>query len=179
MIRAFVIACAAALVATAVAATTAGAAAKTMVFRNTFTDSNPTDSSCGIDGSSVIKFQDVTQVYADGTAKDEVNFKFVFTSDATGKSFEISAAVMEQGAGPILNPDGTVTFISTFKGLPQKLKIPNGPILTRDAGNVTITQTYDPTTGDLVSQTISPDDGPHPSLADPNLFCDVIVSALT
>jgi hypothetical protein len=63
--------------------------------------------------------------------------------------------------------------------LPRKLKITNGPILTRDAGYVTITQTFDPATGDLVSQTISPDHGPHPSLADPALFCDVIVSART
>jgi hypothetical protein len=179
MTRAFAFAFAAALVLVAVAASGAGAAGKTMVFHNSFTDSNPTDDACGIAGASTIKFQDITQVYADGTTKDEVNFKYVFTSDATGKSFEITAAVMEQGAGPILNPDGTVTFISSFKGLPQKLKVPNGPLLTRDAGNVTLTQTFDPTTGNLVSQSISPDHGPHPSLADPNLFCNVIVSALT
>jgi hypothetical protein len=58
-------------------------------------------------------------------------------------------------------------------------KIPNGPILTRDAGYVTIYETFDPNTGDLISQTLSPDHGPHPSLADPSLFCDVVVAALT
>jgi hypothetical protein len=171
----------AAIVASAIVGLTVSgtAAASTMVFHDTFSDAQQDDNQCGIDGSSVVQGQDITQVYADGTTRVEVNFKYVFTSGATGKSFEISAAVQETGAGPIVNPDGTVSFVSTFKGVPQKLKIPNGPILTRDAGYVTIYQTFDPNTGDLISQTLSPDHGPHPSLADPSLFCDVIVAALT
>jgi hypothetical protein len=179
MRRGFAVAFAAAVVLAGLAASATTAAGNTMVFHDTFSDANPDANQCGIDGSSVVHGQDITQVYADGTARVEVNFKYVFTSSATGKSFEISAAVQETGAGPIFNPDGTVSFVSTFKGLPQKLKVPNGPILTRDAGYVTIYETFDPNTGDLVSQTLSPDHGPHPSLADPGLFCDVIVAALT
>jgi hypothetical protein len=116
--------------------------------------------------------------YADGTSKSEVHFSYVFTSAATGKSIRISGSD-ESSATATENGDGTITFVFTFKGLPQKLSIPNGPTLTRDAGNVTITQTFDEATGDLISQVISPLHGPHPSLADPNLFCDVIVPALT
>ena len=78
------------------------------------------------------------------------------------------------------NGDGTVTFVSVFKGLAEKLRIPNGPTLTRDAGDVTIYQTFDTATDDFVPQVISPLHGPHPDLlSGGTLFCDVIVPALT
>jgi hypothetical protein len=67
----------------------------------------------------------------------------------------------------------------------EKLKLPNGPILSRDAGLVTFDGIYDPTTGDLLSETISAEKGPHPELDSGGdfgggaLFCDVIVPALS
>jgi len=119
------------------------------------------------------------QSFANGTAKAEVRLKYVFTSAATGKSFVISGAAEEPGTATD-NSDGTITFVSTFRGLPEKLSILNGPILFRDAGNLTISQIYDIATGNLISQVASRENGPHPGFDSGGaLFCDVIVPALT
>jgi hypothetical protein len=59
---------------------------------------------------------DNIQVFADGTFKDQFRQNLVFTSAATGKSVEIFVAEQFVGTGPIDNGDGTVTFVSTFKG---------------------------------------------------------------
>jgi hypothetical protein len=82
-----------------------------------------------------------------------------------------------------VNADGTLTFITTYTGLPEKLSITGGPTLSLDAGVVTLTQTFSVDENDdfvLVSQDVSGEHGPHPDLAsDFELFCDVIVPALT
>jgi hypothetical protein len=155
----------------------AGAAPIVSHFHDSFSDSNPDANLCGIDGSSVATVVVNAQEYADGSSMAEVHFDFVFTSAATGKSIQIFGADRNGGTATD-NGDGTITFVSTFKGMPQKLKIPNGPTLSRDAGYVTLVETFDDATGDLISRLISPNRGPHPSLADPDLFCDVIVPAL-
>jgi hypothetical protein len=105
----------------------------------------------------------------------------VFTSAATGKTVVLFAANQFVGDGPpIDNGDGTITFVSTFKGLPEKVKLPNGRVLLRDAGFVSFNDTFDATTGDFLGTTISPENGPHPDLdSDGALFCDVIVPALS
>lgn len=162
----------------AVMASSAPAAARTVHFHSPINDSNPADNVCGIDGSSVVTGVIDEQDFGDGTSMAEVRFAYVFTSAATGKSIQISGASQQSGTATE-NGDGTITFVSTFKGLPQKLSIANGPTLSRDAGYVTFIQTFDEATGDLISQVLSPLHGPHPSLADPNLFCDVLVPALT
>ena len=160
-------------------ASTAGAAPLVDRFHGTFSDTFP-DNICGIDGTSVVSGMDNIQVFADGTFKDEFRLNQVFTSAATGKSVLLFAANQFVGAGPIDNGDGTVTFTSTFKGLPEKLKLPNGPVLSRDAGFVTFNDTFDATTGDFLGETISPENGPHPDLDSGfTLFCDVIVPALS
>ena len=156
-----------------------GAAPLVDRFHGTFSDTFP-DNICGIDGTSVVSGMDNIQVFADGTFKDEFRLNQVFTSAATGKSVLLFAANQFVGAGPIDNGDGTVTFTSTFKGLPKKLKLPNGPVLSRDAGFVTFNDTFDATTGDFLGETISPENGPHPDLDSGfTLFCDVIVPALS
>ena len=86
-------------------------------------------------------------------------------------------------ADAIQNADGTITFINTYKGLPEKLSIAGGPTLSRDAGTVTIAMTFLPLpNGDLqfVSQTVSGEHGPHPDLDSGfELFCNVLIPALT
>src|SRR6266849_8806132 len=135
------------------------------------------DNICGIDGTSVQRFVDDFQVFANNTFKDQFRGDTVFTSTASGKSVEIFAAQQASGpTDPIDNGDGTITFITTFKGLPELLRIPNGPLLSRDAGNVTLYQTFNATTGDFISTTFSGEKGPHPDPAsDFALFCDAIV----
>jgi len=78
------------------------------------------------------------------------------------------------------NGDGTITFTETHKGLMEKLKLPNGAVLSRDAGLVTFNDTFNAATGEFLGQTISPENGPYPDLdSGAALFCDVIVPALT
>ena len=66
------------------------------------------------------------------------NFDETFTADGSGK--QVLSSGVEQVTGPFNptnNGNGTITETFTFKGLPMKVKIPNGPTLVRDAGNVT------------------------------------------
>jgi hypothetical protein len=163
----------------ALMASTTGAAPIVSHFHGTFSDTFP-DNICGIDGTTVVSGMDNIQEFADGTFKDQFRQNAVFTSAATGKSVEIFVAQQFTGVGPIDNGDGTITFVSTFKGLPEMLKLPNGPILSRDAGFVSFNDTFDATTGEFLGETISPENGPHPDLDSGfALFCDVIVPALT
>ena len=141
------------------------------------------DELCGIQGTSTVNVVDNFKLYADGTFLDTSRVRQVFTAE-NGKSVVILAAGQVTGpAEPIQNADGTITFINTFKGLPEKLSIAGGPTLSRDAGVVTQTITLRPLpNGDLefVSQTFSGEHGPHPDLESGfELFCDVLTPALT
>jgi len=168
-----------AVVSLAVMASSASSAPIVEQFHGTFSDTFQ-DNVCGIDGTTVVSGMDNIQVFADGTFKDEFRQNYVFTSAATGKSVLLFVAQQFIGTGPIDNGDGTVTFTSTFKGLPEKVKLPNGRVLLRDAGFVTFNDTFDATTGDFLGTTISPENGPHPDLDSGfTLFCDVIVPALS
>jgi hypothetical protein len=139
------------------------------------------DNICGIPGMSVARGVDNFQVFADNTIKDNVTLNQVFTATASGKSVRIHVAEQfTSNDEPIDNGDGTVTFVQTFKGLPEQLKIKNGPVLSRDAGVVTFTRIFDATTFAFISQTVSGEKGPHPDLdSDFAVFCDVLIPALT
>ena len=161
-----------------------GLAAAPIVNEHTrFSETFP-DEICGIPGSSTISVVDNFKVFGDGTFLDTSSFKLVFTAAGTGKQIQISSAGQVSGlAEPIDNGDGTITFVNTFKGLPQKLSIHKGPTLLRDAGNVTIATTFfvNPD-GSLtfVSDTVLSQHGPHPDLDSGfEAFCDVLVPALT
>jgi hypothetical protein len=157
----------------------AGAARIVQQFHGTFSDVNPVDNQCGIAGSSYDSGMDNIQVFADGTFKDQFTLKYVFTSDATGKSFEIHVAQQQTSTLETVNPDGSMTFVDTFIGLPEQIKIPHGPVLSRDAGNVTFLDTFD-ADGNFLSRTVVDEKGPHPDLdSDFTLFCDVIVPAIS
>jgi hypothetical protein len=159
------------------------AAGPTVNEHSRFTDTFP-DEICGIAGTSTIEVVDNFRLYDDGTFLDTARFRQVFTADDSGKQVQISSAGQVSGPfDPIDNGDGTITFINTFKGLPEKLSIPGGPTLLRDAGNVTIGQTFFvELNGDLtfVSRTVFSEKGPHPDLDSGfEAFCNVLVPALT
>ena len=139
------------------------------------------DNFCGIPGTSVARGVDNFTLYANNRFKDNFTLTQTFTATASGKSVRIHVAQQVTGTDqPIDNGDGTVTFVNTFKGLPEQLKIKNGPVLSRDAGVVTFTQIFDATTGDFISQTVSGEKGPHPDLnSDFAVFCNVLIPALT
>jgi hypothetical protein len=136
---------------------------------------------CGIDGTIVEHDMIELQAYADGTLRFEIHSVQVFTSEATGKSVESFSSQQQTNVSPpIVNGDGTTTtLLFMFTGLEQKLKIPDGPNLVRDAGPITFALTFD-ANGTLISQLIASEKGPHP-LADSGfaLFCDVLVAAVS
>ena len=76
-----------------------------------------------------------------------------------------------------------MTFVQTAHGLSHQFRLLNGRLLIRDAGTSTVAATF--TVDDdgeviaFVSQSISGLHGPHPSLTDPEHFCEVLVDALT
>lgn len=160
------------------------AAAPVVNDHSTFSDTFP-DNICGVSGTSTINVVDNFKLYADGTFRDTAVFRLVFTAD-NGKQVQIFSAGQVTGLDePIHNADGTITFVNTFKGLPEKLSIPNGPTLSRDAGVVTLTTTLRPNPGPeggflFVSRTVSGEKGPHPDLDSGfAAFCDVVGPALT
>jgi len=77
---------------------------------------------------------------------------------------EFGAGQATGPAEPIQKADGTITFMNTFKGLPEKLSIAGRPT-TRDAGVATLGTTFRPLpNGDLefVSRSFYGEHGPPP-----------------
>jgi len=171
----YVLAAVAALTVTAVGS----AARPEMQSHESFTDSFD-DAFCGIAGTSVVRGVDNLTVYGDNTFSDRFELIQTFTAE-NGKSIRLHAAQHVTGTwDPIDNGDGTVTFVNTFKGMPEQVKLENGRVLLRDAGVVTFTDLVDATTDELISQTVSGEKGPHPDLDSGfEAFCDVVVPALS
>jgi len=162
-----------------------GGASAAAPIDNEHTSSTKTfpDAVCDIPGTSVVNVVDNFKLYADGTFHETSRFRQVFTAE-NGKSVVIFSAGQVTGINdPIQNADGTVTFINTYKGLPEKLSIRHGPTLSRDAGVATVATTFRPLGDDdfeFVSQTFSGIHGPHPELESGfEVFCDVLTPALT
>ena len=158
-----------------------GAAARPVIHEHENFNDTFADSICDIPGTSVVRGVDNFTLYPDNRFKDEFELHQTFTATASGKSLVFHVAQNQTGNDePIDNGDGTITFVSTFKGLPEKIKLPNGRVLTRDAGNVTITTVLDAQTFELVSSSVSGEKGPHPDLdSDFELFCNIVEPALT
>jgi hypothetical protein len=171
-----------ALALTIAASGSASAAAPIVNEHNSFTDTFP-DELCGIQGTSTVSGVDNFKLFADNTFLDTSTFRQVFTA-GNGKSVVIHSAGQVTGPNdPIQDADGTITFIRTIRGLPEKLSVAGGPTLSRDAGVVTLADTFLPLpNGDLqfVSETVSGEHGPHPDLDSGfELFCNVLIPALT
>ena len=154
-----------------------------------FTDGPFPDQICGIDGASTVKGVDNFSIRGN-TFADNFEAMQVFTATASGKSVVLHTGQQSSGfldpISRIDHGDGTetVTFLNTFKGLPEQLRILHGPVLLRDAGVVTIAATFVHTIGTdqyvFVSRSVSGLHGPHPDLtSDFTAFCDVLIPALT
>jgi hypothetical protein len=160
----------------------ASAAAPTVNEHTSSTETFP-EEICGVPGTSTLSVVDNFKLFADGTFLDTISSREVFTAES-GKSVVISVDRQASGpADPIQNADGTITFITTYTGLPEKLSIYHGPTLLLNAGTATIANTFRPLpNGDLefVSMTVSGEHGPQPDLDSGfELFCDVLTPALT
>jgi hypothetical protein len=147
-------------------------------FHDHFTESF-SDEICGIPVDVEIVVTDNFFLYADDSFKDTSSFRATFTNPVNGKSVNLSSAGQIRGSAIVDEEAGTVTFVTTFKGLPEKIQTDNGPVLLRDAGIATFIDTFDLETGEFISSDVIIK-GPHPDLeSDFTLFCEVISEALT
>jgi hypothetical protein len=149
-------------------------------FHDHFTESF-SDEICGIPVDVDLVVTDNFFLYADDSFKDTSSFSSTVTNPTNGKSVVISSAGLVSGPAPIVDEEaGTITFFTSFKGLPEKIQTANGRVLLRDAGVVTFADTFDLETGDFISSEITVNKGPHPELdSDFTLFCEVVSEALT
>jgi hypothetical protein len=148
-------------------------------FHDHFTESF-SDEICGIAVDVEVVVTDNFFLYADGSFKDTSSFQATFTNPETGQSVVVSSAGQVTGPPPVVDEEaGTITFLVSFKGLPEKIQTAQGPVLLRDAGVITFADTFDLETGEFISsETIIK--GPHPEAeSDFTLFCEVITGALT
>jgi hypothetical protein len=172
-----------ALVVGAVALPTRALAGAPEIFHGSFSDAFDDVDVCGI----------TVDIRSEGVFTDKVFFdssgNFVrFMSTVSGKTTFTAAdgrAVVLQFANqfvdgtPIIDEAaGTITFVTTYQGLPEKLQTAGGPVLLRDAGVITFADTFDLVTGDFISsETIVK--GPHPEAdSDFLAFCEVFTEAL-
>jgi hypothetical protein len=149
-------------------------------FHDHFTDSF-SDEVCGIPVDVDLVVTDNFFLYADGSFKDTSSFRATFTNPVNGKSVVVSSAGQITGPPPIVDEEaGTITFLTSFKGLPEKIQTAQGRVLLRDAGIITFADTFDLETGEFISSEITVNKGPHPEAdSDFTLFCEVISEALT
>ena len=135
---------------------------------------------CGVSGTITVHGTSVFRETSEGFFASGT-FWADFVAD-TGKSATIFAAGPTTGTAPVIDEEaGTVTFYTTFRGLPEKLSITNGPTLTRDAGTVTFVDVFEYTgdpenpVGDFISSDLADIHGPHPDLlSNFEVFCDVL-----
>ena len=172
-----------ALVVGAVALPARALAGAPEIFHGSFSDTFDDVDVCGI----------TVDIRSEGVFTDKVFFddsgNFVrFTSTVSGKTTYTAAdgrAVVVQfanlfvdGTSIIDEAAGTITFFTTYKGLPEKIQTAGGSVLLRDAGLITFANTFDLVTGDFISsETIVK--GPHPEAdSDFLAFCEVLTEAL-
>ena len=147
-----------------------------------FSDTHPTNV-CGFSGTVAVHGTSVFRDTGDGTFFASGNVFAVFTAD-NGKSSTLSFHGPSRQTSPAVidEQEGTVTIMTTYGGVFEKLSITHGPTLTRDAGTVTFVDVYEYTgdpnnpVGDFISETVSDLHGPHPDLQSGG--CEVLVPYL-
>jgi hypothetical protein len=148
-------------------------------FHDHFTGSDSGVDICGITVDVDFVVTDNFFVYADDSFKDTSSVMLTFTNPVNGKAIVVSNAGQIVDPPPIIDEAaGTITFTTSFKGLPEKIQTAQGPLLLRDAGVATFVDTFDLETGEFLSGEVIVK-GPHPELdSDFTLFCEVISEAL-
>ncbi len=148
-------------------------------FDDTFTDNicglDVAGEAIGVDNFSPV-FDSVGNLIA---FKDTSQVKVTYARN--GKSLVVASAGQHTFTA-VGNFSGLVTFTDTFKGLPERIFVPKGPVITRDAGIITFQNVVDFSTnpnGDLISSAVLVNKGPHPEAdADFTLFCEVFTQVL-
>ena len=73
----------------------------------------------------------------------------------------------------------TITFIGSYKSLPELIKGAHGQTQVRDAGIIAFIDVFDLDTFDLISSDVV-QRGPHPEAdSEFTIFCEAVTAALT
>jgi hypothetical protein len=105
------------------------------------------DNVCGMTVDVAVKgvFTDLAFFDKEGNFvrfKSTSSFRVTVT-DADGDAVVVQNSGLVQEQEIVDEEAGTITFLSTFKGLPEKIQTAQGPLLLRDAGIVTFADTFD------------------------------------
>ena len=163
-----------------IAAATGLAAGSTQVDHFSFTKPS---SVCGISGTTVGHGTSVFRDTGNGTYFMNFSFVGVFTAE-NGRSTTLTFAGPQKQTSPSVIDEqaGTVTIVTTYGGLFERFSITGGPTLSINAGPATLVDVFkytgDPNNplGDLISETATRLDGPHPDLLTGG--CEVLVPYL-
>jgi hypothetical protein len=147
-------------------------------FHDHFTDSFSGEV-CGIPVEIKLVVTDNFSLYADDSFKDTSSVQMTYTNPDNGNSVVLSSAGTVTGTALIDEQAGTITFVTSFVGLPEKIQTAQGAVLLRDVGVATFADTFDLATGEFLGTEVTLK-GPHPEAdSDFVLFCEVITEALT
>jgi hypothetical protein len=109
-----------------------------------------------------------------------------WTNPATGLSVSNLTSGMFRDIRVVENADGTTTIYFENVGIPERIQTPDGSVLVMDVGRIVFADTIDfgdpdnPDDDVFISTEIVSVAGPHPEAdADFELFCEVVVDALT
>ncbi len=136
---------------------------------------------CGIPANvQVVETQNIF-LFADNSFRVTIAAMTTFTNPVNGKSVVTTLAGEISGTGALVDEAArTITFLTSYKGLPEKVQTGNGPVLLRDAGIITFADKFDLDTGAFISEQVVVNKGPHPEAdSDFTRFCEVITPALT
>ena len=148
-------------------------------FHDRFTDAF-SDELCGIPVDVQLTVTDNFLLFADDTFADKSSVMVIYTNPENGKTVTVSSAGLVTGPPAVVDEEaGTITFITTFVGLPEKIQTLRGRVLLRDAGIISFADTFDLETGEFLGSEVTIK-GPHPEAeSDFEAFCEVIIPALT
>jgi hypothetical protein len=147
-------------------------------FHDHFTDSF-SGNVCEIDVDITLVVTDNFYLFADDSFKDTSSVRQTFTNPANGKSVSVSSAGQITGTALIDEDAGTITFVNSYLGLPEKIQTTHGKVLLRDAGIITFADTFDLATDEFLGSEVTMH-GPHPEAdSDFAAFCEVVGGALS
>ena len=159
-------------------------AAPPEVFHGHFVDVAEDADVCGLTVDVVSEGRFSDKVFSDNEG-DFVRFQSSASGTTTftapdGRTVVAQFAnAVSEGVPIVDDAAGTITFVQSIRGMPEKIQTPHGRVLLRDAGVIVIANTFDIETGEFISSEILVNKGPHPEAdSDFALFCEVITEAL-
>jgi len=138
---------------------------------------------CGFTLDSVVKgtltFQDFVDASGNVTVEqDEAHVVSTLTNEANGKVVYVDSASRDRFdiAPGVVNPDGTMTFIDTITGSPERVYTSHSSVLVKDVGLVSIVDTVD-ADGNLLNEQVIVH-GVHQVSGPDAAYCAAIAAAI-